>query len=322
MWLLSTNRAELEFFSGPDDEALLKAGGYAILSHVWHGEEQSFQDVQALRARSTISNDTPRSRVSTKIRKCCELAERHGFHWVWIDTCCIDKTSSAELSEAINSMFSWYFEAGICYAYLEDIPSSLTAEREFTNSEWFRRGWTVQELIAPPVLLFLSQDWSIIGHKSRFAKVLESSTGIDASILLHDKKLADISISTRMSWADDRQTRRVEDRAYSLMGLFGVHMPVIYGEGLASFYRLQEEIMKLNDDQTIFAWGRACRLIDLPDLDSGTANDPRWDDHPATYLLASHADHFDRHRLDPISIDDAVADVERSLANLWSVVHI
>ena len=155
MWLLSTDRAELYPFSSPD--AVL--GGYAILSHTWGPHEQSFHDLRSLRDRCKPS-ESPRDLASEKIRRCCVLAQSHGFQYVWIDTCCIDKTSSTELSEAINSMFRWYTCAEICYAYLADVPSNCVLDAKdsaFRNSRWHTRGWTLQELIAPSDVHFLSK---------------------------------------------------------------------------------------------------------------------------------------------------------------------
>ncbi|KAI0692858.1 heterokaryon incompatibility protein-domain-containing protein, partial [Cerioporus squamosus] len=245
MWLLSTSRAELKYFVSPES-----VGGYAILSHVWNDNEQSYQDIQTLRALCAQTGQNPRGLASDKIRRCCELAERHGYLWLWIDTCCIDKMSSAELSEAINSMFRYYSLAGICYAYLEDVPSS----RDFKKSRWHRRGWTLQELLAPRLVLFVSRSWDVLGSKTDMAAVLEECTGIPGTVLQFERRVADMSIAQRMSWAARRSTTRVEDEAYCLMGLFGVHMPTLYGEGRAAFQRLQEEILRRHSDTTLFAW--------------------------------------------------------------------
>ena len=208
MWLLSTDRAELHHFASPEDVK----DGFATLSHVWnkgpHDEpEQSFQDVQRVHERCAAATDgththahaNPRDFMCAKIRRCCELAQRHGYRWVWIDTCCIDKTSSVELSEAINSMFRYYALSRICYAYIRDatyeyeyeyecapapgdgdgdagvglgvgVPDFLSAGLQLGDSEWFQRGWTLQELIAPRFLLFLSQSWAPIGTKAEDRK--------------------------------------------------------------------------------------------------------------------------------------------------------
>lgn len=217
---------------------------YAILSHTWEQEEVSLQDMQGNGAKTKKGFD--------KIKRCCALALASGFNYVWIDTCCIDKASSAELSEAINSMYRWYEEADICYAYLADVPS----KRELKKSKWFTRGWTLQELIAPADLMFLDEEWKKLGNKKDldFQRILYECTHVPIGILSGKDDLDIFSVAQKMSWAAKRETTRVEDRAYSLMGLFGVNMPLIYGERETSFIRLQEEIMRTSDDHTLFAW--------------------------------------------------------------------
>ncbi|EIW64802.1 HET-domain-containing protein, partial [Trametes versicolor FP-101664 SS1] len=252
MWLLSTDRAELTYFNEPPAK-------YAILSHVWGQHEQSFQDIQALRDLCSLDDGkTPRSCASAKIRACCMYAEADGYEWLWIDTCCIDKTSSAELSEAINSMYDWYSRASACYAYLADVPTDedpAAPDSAFRQSIWFRRSWTLQELIAPQEVVFLSKDWETLGNKYLWPGLLQEITGIEAEVLTFLKPLSSIPIALRMRWAAGRQTTRIEDEAYALMGIFGVNMPTIYGEGRRAFRRLQEEIMRQTPDQTLFLWG-------------------------------------------------------------------
>lgn len=172
-----------------------------------------------------------------------------GYEYVWIDTCCIDKTSSAELSEAINSMFAWYQEAKVCYAYLFDVP-----DRPLKASRWFTRGWTLQELIAPREVIFYDGNWRNLGDRTSLGPRISQCTRIPESILSGEKDLDTFSTAQRMSWAAERQTTRVEDRAYCLMGLFGVNMPLIYGEREAAFIRLQEEILRISEDHSLFAW--------------------------------------------------------------------
>ena len=158
MWLLSSDRAELHYFARNFDAG----GGYAILSHTWVRKEQTFQEVTAIAKRCRREGTNPRDVVHPKICDCCILAEKHGYRWVWIDSCCIDKTSSSELSEAINSMFRWYKEAEVCFAYLADVPTNCDLgadDSAFRKSRWHTRGWTLQELIAPDFLIFLSTDW-------------------------------------------------------------------------------------------------------------------------------------------------------------------
>ncbi|RPD73775.1 HET-domain-containing protein [Lentinus tigrinus ALCF2SS1-7] len=262
MWVLSTARAELHFFGSPE----VVPDGFAALSHTWNNKpedgppEQSFQDVRKIQESCAKEGTNPRDFVGEKIRRCCELAESHGYKWVWIDTCCIDKTSSAELSEAINSMFRYYSLARICYGYLRDVPDldNICHDHKqayrFNESIWFKRGWTLQELIAPRFFLFLSQSWTVLGTKADIANTLETWHRIPATVLRLEVSHTQFGIAQRMSWFRLRQTTRVEDEAYCLLGLFDIHMPPLYGEGRNAFRRLQEEIMRQSADTTLFSW--------------------------------------------------------------------
>ena len=245
MRLINTTTFKLEEFIDND------VPPYAILSHTWAKEEASFQEMQS------CDEIVRKKEGYNKIKQCCEIAKSDGFNHAWIDTCCIDKTSSSELSEAINSMYRWYSTADVCYVYLSDVPSAGDPKADgsdFSRSRWFTRGWTLQELIAPSVVIFFGSDWKQIGSKSSLRKPIIDTTGIHLGILLGDST-ENASIAQRMSWAAKRETTRPEDLAYSLMGLFHVYMPMIYGEGGEhAFLRLQEEILKISDDESIFAW--------------------------------------------------------------------
>ena len=248
MRLLHTEKFELEEFGSND------VPRYAILSHTWGKEEAILQDIK--------TNVAMKLKGYQKVKKACSVAAVDGFEYVWIDTCCIDKTSSAELSEALNSMYRWYQEAEECYTYLADVPQK-TVNRltgfigpEFRKSRWFTRGWTLQELIAPSSVIFLDKEWQEIGTKSNLHRAISEITGIPTGFLLGDD-IGYASVAQRMSWASKRETTRVEDLAYCLMGLFGIYMPMLYGEGERAFIRLQEEIMKVSDDHSLFAWRSA-----------------------------------------------------------------
>jgi hypothetical protein len=227
---------------------------YAILSHCWDAEEVLFSDLCNI-------EEARKKRGFRKVEKACEQAARDDFEFIWVDTTCIDKSSSAELSEAINSMFAWYRRASICYAYLADVEDL----KSFKQSRWFTRAWTLQELLAPSALQtvgkygmeFFSKDWQNLGSKASLSRLISDASGIGREYL-EGKDLNDASISMRMSWAAERKATRAEDIAYSLLGLFDVNMPLLYGEGkLKAFRRLQEEIMKISEDETLFAWGDA-----------------------------------------------------------------
>ena len=174
---------------------------------------------------------------------------------MWIDTCCIDKKSSAELSEAINSMYRWYEDARECYVHLSDVSWDLQNEEEsrksFIRSLWFTRGWTLQELIAPSHVEFFDRDWKSIGTKGSLLAEISATTGINKFDL---EAWTGACIATKMSWMSRRKTSRIEDMAYCMLGLFDVNMPLLYGEGRKSFMRLQLEILKKSDDESIFAW--------------------------------------------------------------------
>jgi hypothetical protein len=240
MRLLDVDSRRVEEFIGD------RVPKYAILSHTWDHEEVTFQNIHKRRATTMAGYQ--------KIKYACEQARRDGLQKVWVDTCCIDKSSSAELSEAINSMFRWYQDAAVCYAYLADVPSQPDL-LQFSCSRWFSRGWTLQELLAPPSLVFYSRNWNRLGTRRRLRDEISQMTGIHCDAL--SGRIRDIrkfSVAQKMSWAANRQTTRKEDIAYCLMGLFGVNMPLLYGEGEQSFIRLQEKIMEDSDDQSIFAW--------------------------------------------------------------------
>ncbi|KAF5487532.1 Vegetative incompatibility protein HET-E-1 [Colletotrichum siamense] len=267
MRLVNARSLQLEEFFG---EGIPK---YAILSHTWtEGQEVTFQEFSAQKARNKSG--------WTKIERTTQLALEDKLHHVWIDTCCIDKTSSAELTEAINSMMSWYERSQVCYTYLEDVPSGLgvdARENVFRNSRWFTRGWTLQELLAPSKLAFIFSDWTRFATRNQMANLVSSISGIEASFLRTPEgqknnknfpatdtstairvsrrtSLYSASIAQRMSWASNRRTTRVEDIAYCLLGIFDINMPLLYGEGSKAFLRLQEQILMSSDDQYILAW--------------------------------------------------------------------
>lgn len=259
MWLINAHTLKLEEVWGESVKE------YAILSHRWEDGEVSFQDMQNPAMAST-------KKGFAKIRKSCEHAVNDGYNNVWVDTCCINKDSSAELSEAINSMYRWYKASAVCYTYLSDVSANAfdsdIVEQQIKSSLWFTRGWTLQELIAPQQVVFYDQQWGVLGTKHTLSRLLSLNTGIDEAIL-NGESLSRYSISQRMSWASHRVTTRIEDIAYCLLGIFDVNMPMLYGEGEKAFIRLQEEIIKKSDDHTIFIWpihrhGQPGLLADSP----------------------------------------------------------
>lgn len=245
--LINTRTLELE---EPKETSIR----YAILSHRWV-DEVTFQEWNHRGGRKEITE----RRGYVKIRAFCHLAYNDGFDYAWVDTNCIDKTNSSELSEAINSMFSWYRDAARCYVYLHDLKhdpvTGLLPMLDTARCEWFTRGWTLQELLAPQNMWFYSRNWTCIGSKSELSDVLSTLTGIEDMYLCDTQQIYRASVAKRISWASGRQTGKAEDIAYSLLGIFDINMPLLYGEGaIKAFRRLQEEIIKVSTDQTIFAW--------------------------------------------------------------------
>ncbi|KAL9480960.1 hypothetical protein ACSS6W_005746 [Trichoderma asperelloides] len=248
MHLINTETLQLEEF---DDK---RPPAYAILSHTWglDFEELTFSDVK----NGTVDKS---GKGWTKFLECCKQAKKDSLGYAWIDTCCIDKTSLVELGEAINSMFRWYSLASVCYVYLSDVPDDddpSVIGSKFRKSRWFRRGWTLQELLAPKHLRFYNSEWHYIGTKGSRCTVIQEITQIPRQFLLGVSELHAASVAQRMSWAAQRETKRAEDLAYCLLGIFGIAMPMIYGEGgKEAFFRLQEQIMKTTRDDSILAWG-------------------------------------------------------------------
>ncbi|KAK5654701.1 hypothetical protein OQA88_7025 [Cercophora sp. LCS_1] len=212
---------------------------YAILSHTWGSEEVTSQNYHKAFSLTGSNLVHMPGAGYAKIGGLCSRARQRGLGWAWIDTCCIDKTSSAELSEAINSMWNWYRHSAVCFAFLGDVeptstiaPSDLESDElsatyrlQFRTSRWFTRGWTLQELIAPQFVEFLARDWSEVGTKRSLVKSLVDSTGIRRCVLESPWEVASLSVAERMRWVGDRETTRQEDIAYCLFGIFGVTSP-------------------------------------------------------------------------------------------------
>ncbi|KAI1420036.1 HET-domain-containing protein [Xylaria sp. FL1777] len=229
---------------------------YAILSHTWGSEEVTFQEyLLAMGPDSTRHSHIKRKSGFSKIIGACKRAQNDKLAYLWCDTNCIDKSSSAELSEAINSMYAWYRDSVVCYAYLADVGCVVPGLwMELKKNRWFTRGWTLQELLAPENVLFFNTDWVLIADRQQLAQPIYEATRIHVGALRDRNTIPSYSVAQRMSWAANRQTSRQEDIAYCLLGIFGINMPLLYGEGSKAFTRLQEEIIKVSDDQSIFAW--------------------------------------------------------------------
>jgi Heterokaryon incompatibility protein (HET) len=220
---------------------------YAILSHTWaeNGNEITFDELGTGIDKNTAAYK--------KLKFCGDQAANDGLKYFWVDTCCINKSNPIELQQAINSMFRWYRDAAKCYVYLSDVSmnesgnnqlSQLSWESAFRTSRWFTRGWTLQELIAPELVEFFSEQGNRLGDKKSLEQQIYEITGIPIQAL-QGSSLSYFTVDERMLWAKNRETKYEEDKVYSLQGIFDVCMPLLYGEGEErAFIRLREEISR------------------------------------------------------------------------------
>ena len=317
MWLFNIDTLELKYFTDVES-----CPPYAALSHRWDDDnenEVTFNDLQS-------HSETVKAKPGyTKLVNASSVARKLLCDWIWVDTCCINKQSSAELQEAINSMWKIYEKCQLCIAYLFDVgiwhdararsldsddeehsgrlrlatdTNSLDIPYGFSVSEWFSRGWTLQELLAPKEVLFFDGTWFKVGTKRDLRCTIESITGIPAPCLeagMDYNKRKSYCVATKMSWAASRETTRTEDEAYSLMGLFDVHIPLFYGEGRSAFRRLQEEILRTTSDATVLAF---------------FSLSPR----PSVHMLASSPDLFQMFR--------GVSELMASVDQQWNLTNV
>ncbi|KAK3994410.1 putative vegetative incompatibility HET containing-domain protein [Cladorrhinum sp. PSN332] len=271
MWLINCSNYSLE----PNDIEGPDAKPYCILSHTWGDQEVTFVEIKdSLEIAS-------RKKGFDKIRGICQIALELGYNYVWVDTCCIDKSSSAELTESINSMFYWYSKAERCIAYLCDLaPAALGSyhptREELGRCRWFTRGWTLQELLAPAIVVFYDKAWNPRGTKADLCDFICDITDIDQDTLNWPGKLPSIPVARKMAWAANRESTRIEDKAYCLLGLFGIAMPLIYGERNRAFIRLQEMIAQKTNDMSLFAWRDVQNHGSRGQYSGLFAKDPSW----------------------------------------------
>ncbi|KAG2743639.1 hypothetical protein P692DRAFT_201794691, partial [Suillus brevipes Sb2] len=231
---------------------------YAMLSHRWEGREPLLQDIQG---KSVYDSELDSVGGMTKLRSFCKTARGAGHNWAWSDTCCIDKTNHVELHESVNSMFIWYHHSALTIIYLSDVPPS-SKSGALTKSAWNTRGWTVQEFIAPKVILFYQNNWTLYlgdrtpNHKDSVAimQELKDATGIDRSAVVAYRPSMH-GAREKLHWASTRVTTRQEDIAYSLFGIFDVRLPLDYGEKQdKALGRLLQEIVARSGDITGLDW--------------------------------------------------------------------
>jgi hypothetical protein len=231
---------------------------YAILSHTWGrggDDEVTFKDL--------MNGTGDHKKGFEKLRFCGNQAIVDDLHYFWVDTCCIDKSNEKELTTAINSMFRWYQNAARCYVYLSDVSvctqddqTDVKWETAFRDSRWFTRGWTLQELLAPKTVEFYSRDRIRLGDRRSLKQEIHEITGI-AIEALQGRPLTDFHIQERLRWKEARQTTEEEDMAYCLLGIFGVSMSLIYGEGgVKAMNRLLREIKESDQQHRLQSWSK------------------------------------------------------------------
>ncbi|KAK4495999.1 hypothetical protein PRZ48_013267 [Zasmidium cellare] len=239
MRLLNVNSLEFcEFYNRP-------IPSYVIASHRWaSGEREEDREATYLEVKEGRSTNTTGFK---KVRNFAEYVRTRipGVEWLWVDTCCVNKQDAQELTEAINSMFRWYSAAAVCLAWMADVDNAHD-HQGFKSSGWFKRGWTLQELLAPSLVVFLSKDWRIMGHKSSDTSnsnevsldpgpslnaIITQITGIPEKVLLDFQNGKALSVEERLAWMKDRRTTREEDMSYCLVGILDAPMVAIYGEG-------------------------------------------------------------------------------------------
>ena len=239
---------------------------YAILSHTWiEGQEVTYNELVAGTGKEKAGY--------AKIRFCVEKGAEDNLQYSWVDTCCIDKSTSDEVSTAINSMFRWYRRACKCYVYLSDVqvPNEvvdaqafhITWKDAFRRSRWFTRGWTLQELLAPATVEFFSKEGKRLGSRISLEQEIFEVTEIPIEAL-RGQRLSEFSIDDRMRWARKRKTTVKEDKVYCLLGVFGVFMPLIYGEGEEhASLRLRRKILKRLKEKEVTSIGDSYDLAGM-----------------------------------------------------------
>ncbi|KAG2134216.1 hypothetical protein BD769DRAFT_1774311 [Suillus cothurnatus] len=252
---------------------------WVMLSHRWGEKEPLLHDIQDKVVYELDSVDS-----IAKLQSFCEVARDAGFLWAWMDTCCIDQTNNVELQKSVNSMFVWYHNSALTIVYLSDVlPSSKSCT--LARSVWNKRGWTVQEFLAPKVILFYCQDWTLYldhhstNHKESMAIMQElgDATGIDLQSLIAFRP-GMRNPREKLQWASTRITTLQEDIAYSLFGIFGVQLPVMYGENKRNALgRLLQEIVARSGDISVLDWvGKPSEFNSCLPADITSYQAPPW----------------------------------------------
>ncbi|KIJ61740.1 hypothetical protein HYDPIDRAFT_46635, partial [Hydnomerulius pinastri MD-312] len=255
------NRDTSQLLAKTVDDIVVQSTRYAILSHKWHKDGQlRYQDLQGTEHDLVVHDSDPET--MKKLKHFCRIAwAEHHVEFVWADMVCIDKLNSTELDESIRSMFMWYKNAYTCVAYLAGTQSLADVVRD----PWFTRGWTLQELLAPKHMKFYSVEWKQLtksdndkrdcGDTRALLRAIVKATTISKDDILDFSPSAQMGVAKKMMWVAHRQTTRVEDKAYCMMGIFHVSFPIAYGEGGGrAFFRLFKEILQVTDNPDILNW--------------------------------------------------------------------
>lgn len=244
MRFLHTKTFVLHDFTGPPSS-------YAVFFHAHGSDDIGFEDFS--KPQMLLCKDG-----FHRLWQACSRARNHGSEWLWSDAVCIDRGSSTALTEAFNSLARIYQHCIFSIIYLEDLPCSDCVggglEKRLAKCAWLRNVWVLPQLIFPKHSFIYDRDWAEIGTKASLARQLSLVTSIEQSVLINPAALGEYSVAKRMSWASHLEASRPEDRSFALLGILGVHMPIVYGEGQKAFIRLQEEILRDTNDYSLFAW--------------------------------------------------------------------
>ncbi|KAI6095815.1 hypothetical protein F5141DRAFT_1265501 [Pisolithus sp. B1] len=252
--LISSMTRKLD--SGRIRQVVARFFGYVMFSHVWQGNEPSFQEVNAVKSVW----DLPETPPNEKLRSFCKKTRELGYKWAWSDTCCIDKSTSSTLDQSLTSMYKWYADSAATLVFLADAvhPSK---PGDLTRSLWMTRAWTLQELLAPKVIFFYDSRWkpylNIFGenHKQSVDIMQELADAIKISHrTITTFSPDDLAIREKLRLASTRNATYVEDIAYSLIGIFKSDIRPHYGEGANALGHLLEEIVTRFGEVTVFAW--------------------------------------------------------------------
>ena len=237
-------------------QSVAKYFKWIMFSHTWEGKEPTFWDVNLVDSVWKLD----KSPLNEKLRQFCQTAREDGYRWAWSDTCCIDKGTSAILSQSLTSMYSWYEEAAETLVYLADVLSSSQLGA-LTKSRWMTRAWTLQELLASKIIRFYDREWKPYlndmhtNHKESPAikQELAHAMGVGPETITYFRP-EHLGVREKLRLASTRNATVEEDIAYSLIGIFSSDITPRYGLGETALGQLLENIVARSGDVTVIAW--------------------------------------------------------------------